>query len=279
MPLRKFLYTVLLLLFISAGFGQGNINVYDTLVKEPSFTYLLADAKREYFLNDKGALKRLIHFTNEALHYHKGTEDSLYVFLKKIYGDRFSGMEYYAAENVKWNLGKDTVYVLKKNKKVEETKRKQLFTSNYELSRLFNRPAWLKDEEDAHCFHFNYYVHDSLKKTIYCFNSLTGPYEGIIKYDGNKNLISETAFYTNKKVLMQFAGGMFSVYASDGKKLFSHTEEVITAYSEPGDAEWKYNTRTKKIDAAEGKQVGWNPEIDYVTKLQSLWRKNFSKAE
>jgi hypothetical protein len=260
--------------FFSAGIlnAQKKINVYDTLIVQKQFSNFEYEKKENFNLTGEGILKRKVLLHADALLIRHDEEDSLFSFLKRAFPLDFKGLEYYAGESVNWKLENKEVFQWKKGKKIATDQLKKVFFTEFEVNHVFRRADFLQDEEDAHCFSFQYYVHDSAAKTIYGFNSLSETYEGKITYDSKRNIVYEAAYYPDRKTAMELKNGTFSVYASDGKKLYEHTAEEITAYSASGTVEWKYNTKTKKITGTANKQVGWNPEVDYITKLKAVWK-------
>ncbi|MBC7864678.1 MAG: hypothetical protein IAF38_17020 [Bacteroidia bacterium] len=267
-----------LILVAATVFSQSKkgINVFDTVVKQVQFDNLHHEEKANFFISKEGIFKRTVYLNEDALRFHKSTEDSLAAFLKRIYPNNFVRSEFFAGETVNWYLNKDSVFNWKKGKKIATEKLNHLFTSEYEVGHLYKRAEFLKDEEDAHCFFFNYYLRDSASKTIFCFNGISGLYNGMLKYDAQNNIVYEIAYYTDRKTAMEFKSGVFCFYDANGKKVFEHNADDITCFSANGSVEWKYTIKTKKITGTENKQVGWNPEVDYISKLQTFWRENFN---
>jgi hypothetical protein len=272
---KKIVFGFILMAGICFSQNKKGINVFDTLVKQTQFDNLHHDSKENYYFSKEGLLKRNVYLNEDALRFHKNMEDSMNVYLKRIYPNDFKGLEFIAAENIKWKLNKDSVFQWKKSKKIEPAQLRKVFTTEYEVSTIYKRADFLKDEEDAHCFFFNYYLNDSAGRSIFCFNQLSGLYEGLIKYDAQNKIIYEIAFYPDRKTAMEFKNGLFSFYDADGKKVFEHSGDDITCFASNGSVEWKYNCKTKKVTGTENKQVGWNPEVDYISRLQSFWRENF----
>lgn len=264
-------------LFISLlSFSQ--VNVYDTLHRIGLFEdHLHHDRKENYLLDKKGKLRREVHLKNEALHFHRWFEDSLDAALKKLYPKLYTGLVFYAADNVSWELSGGS-FGWKAGKKIDEERLNAVFPSEAEMKQEIKRAAWLKQEDEGHLFFHNFFLRDSASKTVYCFNGLEGKPDGQISYNAQRAVIYELAYYPDRKIFYEFRNGKLEVFSPEGAKLYERTEEKITGYGDNETTLWIYDTATGTVKFENG-FLPDNFDISnaYYSRLAALWRANFSK--
>lgn len=271
---------VFLLIFLSfcvESFSQGKtpINVFDTLSKQAFFKdYAHHDLRSSYTLDKKGNLRRMVSLAADGLHYHKSFEDSIYAFLRIAYPKQFHSLLFFAKEDLSWKTEGGAEFSWRAGKKIEQEQLQMFLSSEDDVLQKAKRENWLEKESAGHFFFHNYFLHDSLSKNIYCYNSLNGLMDGQINYDTSNKINYEIAYYNDRKIFYEYRNGKLEVFSEQGAKLFERTSTEISALGDQEIILWQYNVSNQAFLL--GSTVR-DINKGYYDKIFELWRNNFVK--
>ena len=257
--------------FFVGSYLAQRINVFDTLVSHHLFSHLENEKKDNYWLDDKGYLRRKVILSSDEQHYHKSHEDSIYIFLKEAYKDKFENLIFFSGEKINWILDGSEKFSWKKGIILNKEKLDKVYANLAEINCHPKRPLFMQDEESAHFFFYHNYLLDSIKQVIYCFNTLKGVFRGKIFYNESGQIISEKGYYDNGSVFYELTQDFFTMFTQKGEKIFESDKNKITRFSEQGKTLWNYDRQTRKI-------TGSSMAIkDYLNEVSAYWKSVMKK--
>ena len=269
---KNFVFLVVCLIFTEILFCQ-RINVFDSLLSHHLFSHVELERKEDYYLKKDKTLERKVYLSSEVLHYHKSHEDSMYEFLKKAYGKDFQGLTFIAGETVEWKTESGQKFGWKKGEKLSKIKLDKVYSTLKEIKSSPYRPNFLQGEEQNHFFFYHNYLLDSVRKKIYCYNSLNGSPDGKIDFNENGQILKETGFYENGKTLYDFDGQTLKVFGASGNQMFTCNEKSIVGLDSKNGIIWEYD-KAKTAFTVKGTIKNIN---EYYRELNYLWKENMKE--